>query len=258
MKLVSFINKENTCYINAVLQCMIYTTPVPGLEEPQKVIDLTFPEHGYTLFDITPFTKSIFKNISYLRRFQQSDAHEFLVSLLDLNETFKKEYYGQSTLSIQCQCCKNITKRHEEFNTINLQVNDSLVNSFIEYLNTELHDDPKNLYFCETCKKETITKQKITLSSLPNTLIIVLKRYHTDKIHTTVDYPKELLVKDKKSGTIKKFCLTGTVNHIGNLYDGHYTSTMYFGDTIFYADDNHITKGSDAINSNAYILFYKS
>jgi ubiquitin carboxyl-terminal hydrolase 36/42 len=258
MKLLGFINNENTCYINSILQCLIYSETfikninIPELSEIIKLINLTdSSESGYTIVDLKKFNTFFFKNATIFKRYQQSDAHEFLIFFLDLLGDLQKEYQGKSILSIKCKCCGTLKKTFEDFSSINLNVKNNLVSTFMEYLKVELHDDPNNLYFCDTCKKETITEQKITLHTLPNVLIIVLKRWN---VQGTIDYPSELSIKEQ--GVLKKYKLTGIVNHYGHVNNGHYTCNISVNGEYFFIDDASVNKSEYSINKNAYILLY--
>ena len=90
-------------------------------------------------------------------------------------------------------------------------------------------------------------------------LIITLKRY-TDigtKILSDVRYERELYIRLNES--VKKYTLSGIVHHFGNLYDGHYTSSVKVNGEWYSIDDSsisedHVTKD----DSSAYILFYNS
>ena len=190
MDLIGFGNFGNTCYINSVLQCFIYDPFFRSL----NFLDVS---------NIQSFIQSFFNENTSFKRFQQNDAHEFLMCFLELlvkhtpsvkiscdstlwniflkNNNFSKcisKYYGETKKTIKCLCCKNISISFDHYNTINLNVPNKYTDTtslFINYLKKEIHDDPNNLYYCEICKCNQITEQKITLTIIPDTLIIVLK-----------------------------------------------------------------------------------
>ena len=94
MKIVSFSNLGNTCYINSVLQCFIYNPcfqKYHNLQELKKVIeqiDLTKnDQQAHLTCNIPGFIQMIFDKKKAFKRFQQNDAHEFLIEFLDILTT---------------------------------------------------------------------------------------------------------------------------------------------------------------------------
>ena len=289
MKLVTFPNMGNTCYINSVLQCFLYNPyfqkycAIPELRNIIAHIDLRGSERKCFQYNLLPFINFFFEKKTNFKRFEQSDAHEFLMEFLDIlmegsgNESFESEnehwdsfmqshkgnpfikYYGQSKLHIKCNDCKKSKDVFEEYNTIHLPVSGKCITSlFMEYLKKETINDVSNLYQCDTCNAQTISDRKITLSVLPDTLILILKRYSQTgtKIEYEIKLDKTLHIKNKD--VVKEYTLQSVVNHYGNLYDGHYTANVFLDNEWFSIDDNSIT-GIDSLDtSNAYILFYSS
>jgi len=278
MKLISFNNFGNTCYINSILQCFIYFCGnLPNLWEFPKIKEsINFQENDENIninFNLKYFLDYFFENYKQFKRFQQNDAHDFLMTFfeillkqipgyngnLKINNPITKEYYGQTRLDISCLCCKKTKSVYEYFNTINLNVseNTSITNLFIKYLKKEIYSDPENLYYCDCCKKYVISEQKTTLTIIPRQLIIVLKRYtpYGNKLRCSVKYDSELYI---KMDTILKYTLNGIINNSGNLYDGHYTSLVKINKNWYDFDDKNINcvESINYNNPDAYILFY--
>ena len=129
----------------------------------------------------------------------------------------------------------------EEFNSINLNIplrGQTLVELFKDYLKKETNDDDDNLYYCEKCKKNTISLKKVSLNILPETLIVVLKRYSCTgtKILSEIEYPEKLSIKESSSSVIKNYQLNCIVNHVGNLFDGHYTTSTLIKNNWYYLE----------------------
>ena len=249
MKIIGLPNIGNTCFINSVLQCFIYTHDFQDIIrnseqlELKELIKLVNNEPG--TFEIKKFIDSF----EQFQRNQQHDAHEFITILLDKITTKDnfKIYHGKTNTVIQCETCTTKKNVIEDFNSINLNIHHDIITAFTDYLKSELQDDPNNLYFCETCKSNTVSKKKIVLETLPKHLILVIKRY--DHSHTNIEnINKSLLIREHE--IVKEYILVSIINHYGNLYNGHYTATLV--DKNVSIDDSTQTQ----IPLNPYILFY--
>ena len=297
MKLITFQNLGNTCYINSVLQCFIYNQTfrkfcdLPDLKGVIIESDtLQNNEYLNVTYNLTTFINGFFHKKTNFKRFEQNDAHEFLTTFLDILVTdihgrmdyiklsnkewnefvknnnfspFINEYHGQSKLDIQCLHCRKITKSFDSFNTINLNVPEetkSVSDLLIKYFGNMLHADPSNLYHCDNCKGQQISQHKQSIEILPRTLIIVLKRYTSSgtKIKSEIILDKSLSI--KSINDINKYQLTAVVNHQGNLFNGHYNANVFINDEWYFFDDENVSKVKDFnySNGNAYILFYQT
>jgi ubiquitin C-terminal hydrolase len=295
MKLITFTNLGNTCYINSVLQCFIYNEyfrkfcDIPELKK--VILESNLIKNNENLnvtYNLTTFVNGFFHKQTNFKRFEQNDAHEFLTTFLDILVTeihgrmdtvplsnkewnefvknnnfspFINEYHGQAKLSITCSNCRNVSHSFESYNTINLNVPEktkSVSDLLINYFGCILHADPGNLYFCEKCNKNQISNHKQSINILPKTLIIVLKRYTASgtKIKSEIILDKTINI---KSDNIKKYHLTAIVNHQGNLFNGHYNANVLINDEWYQFDDENVNliKEFNYSNPNAYILFYK-
>merc|ERR1712226_805368 len=88
--------------------------------------------------------------------------------------------------------------------------------------------------YCSTCKEHRQQRKKLDLCSLPEVLVIHLKRFGRDsmdgpltKICSPVEFPLELDLGEfvrQKGLERTTFQLHGVVNHHGNVGGGHYTA----------------------------------
>jgi len=172
----------------------------------------------------------------------------------------------------------------ESFNSFNIDINingsSTLTDCIDNFFNITIINDWK----CEKCnnhesrnnsdqdKLSSGCTKKLNIWSLPNYLIIQLKRFDNNgnKIHNFVDFPIDELDLTKYICPIKKdannyiYSLYAVNYHGGNRHTGHYWSSVKSLDNIWYLfnDGNistyHINTDlkSQLVTSDAYILFY--
>jgi ubiquitin carboxyl-terminal hydrolase 8 len=137
-------------------------------------------------------------------------------------------------------------------------------------------------WHCPRCKKPRRATKKLTISRLPQILLIHLKRFSfkgpfTDKIETLVQFPTtnldltNYMPPPVPPGTAPRgtpvgpfvYDLYGATHHFGSLTGGHYTATIrtqgeHGQPQWMYCDDSRITKSDERqIHSpSSYILWW--
>ena len=130
--------------------------------------------------------------------------------------------------------------------------------------------DKANTWYCNVCKKHVQAWKMMQIYSLPQVLVIQLKRFRSNghyrqKIDSLVAFPLQGL-------DMGKYCLTGgdakhiydcfaVVNHSGNLGGGHYTAFVKHNVTgkWYLFDDSSVREVSNTngiISSAAYSILY--
>lgn len=139
------------------------------------------------------------------------DVDEFLKGFLDrleeklqnnkklISRTFKGNFSNQ----LIPMGCPHKRERPEPYFAISLEVKNkaSIQESLATFIEGEMLEGD-NQYMCETCKKKYPTLKRTTIKSLPNTLILVLKRFEfnyqtmsKNKINDYCEFPRELNMK---------------------------------------------------------------
>ncbi|OQS04141.1 ubiquitin-specific protease [Thraustotheca clavata] len=127
-------------------------------------------------------------------------------------------------------------------------------------------------WYCPKCKQHVRAFKKFDLFSLPKILLIQLKRFrynqgmyllHRDKINTLVKFPiqgldlSEFVIRPHTSAVYDLYAVS---EHSGGLGGGHYTAKAKNprnGEWYNFNDSStSSTNASDAVTSQAYVLFY--
>ncbi|KAI0065534.1 cysteine proteinase [Artomyces pyxidatus] len=147
-----------------------------------------------------------------------------------------------------------------------------------------------DLWYCPQCKKHQQATKKFDLWSVPDVLVVHLKRFSNsralrDKIETFVDFPTKGLdltsmaqereiakqldaqgvdISQLGLGDLNEpllYDLFGVDEHLGGLGGGHYRAYAYnhVTDQWYHFDDSYVTRSQpeSAVNANAYLLFYR-
>jgi ubiquitin C-terminal hydrolase len=144
----------------------------------------------------------------------------------------------------------------------------TLIDCFDLYVEGETLEG-ENAWFNESTGLKQDVKKKISYWSMPNILVLDLKRInalnHNNKNQILVDFPLTDLDLSKYVIGYKKdsyvYDLYGICNHSGGTFGGHYTAFVknangkwyHFNDTFV----NEVTNTNDLITPRAYCFFYR-
>ncbi|CDO92811.1 unnamed protein product [Kluyveromyces dobzhanskii CBS 2104] len=126
-------------------------------------------------------------------------------------------------------------------------------------------------WYCPNCKQHTQASKQIELWSVPDILLIHLKRFEnqqsfSDKIDATVHFPIEGLdmspyLSHTEEGGNNIYDLIAVDNHYGGLGGGHYTAYCrnFVDGKWYYFDDSRVSETSpeNSVAGSAYLLFYR-
>jgi len=125
-------------------------------------------------------------------------------------------------------------------------------------------------FYCDNCTKYQPGRKQLELWTLPNILIIQLKRFKnvksvTSKISNFVDFPvtklnmNDYLGKDRCRDDYV-YDLYAVINHTGGGNSGHYTASVKHTSGQWYLFNDAETKlitTKEIVSTNAYLLFYR-
>ena len=281
------LNKGNTCYLNASLQCLSTmvsfwstlttssTNLSPFASSFTKIMTSLITSKGP--IDPSNFIRQ-FTNIlvrsgkQNVDLFQQQDAAEFLSYILDELVSVSPFVSNMIKVSIRvrisCNHCNHDNLR-EDISTI-LQVPvkaniQSCVNMFLAPVFLSGDDS----IYCHVCESKQPAVVSHNLSSIGKYLILQTKRFvnegsffskHLQKIVCTPNLSVPVLG-DNDHISNEKLKLLGTINHSGSLERGHYTSFVKFpnGSSWFHCNDAAVLSANEESinNDTSYIYFYE-
>ncbi|KAL9234685.1 hypothetical protein vseg_009524 [Gypsophila vaccaria] len=213
------INCGNSCYANAVLQCLAFTPPLTayllqGLHSKACVkkewcftceferLLLKAKDVGHPQSPIGILSQ-IQKIGGHLTNGREEDAHEFLryaietmqsICLLEAEEKYSTSLTEETTLmglafggylrsKIKCTRCRGKSERQERMMDLTVEIEgdiETLEDALRHFTRTE-NLDGENKYHCARCKSYEKAKKKLSILEASNILTIALKRFQAGK-----------------------------------------------------------------------------
>ncbi|CAO3696223.1 unnamed protein product [Rhizopus stolonifer] len=174
-------------------------------------------------------------------------------------------FQGQYQSRLICSSCKHTSTTYTPFMSLSLpippkrlKITNLTLYQCLDFFVKEEVLEKEDAWFCPQCKKKRKATKQLTLSRLPDVLLIHLKRFSADglfknKLDTMVKYPtrgfdlhgyvskfippKQSSAQDRASSTYDLYAVS---NHYGSLSGGHYTAYVKDGhrDVWHYFDDS--------------------
>ncbi|ELP87974.1 hypothetical protein EIN_418530 [Entamoeba invadens IP1] len=281
-----YFNAHSNCYMISVLQALTHTTPlynyiaqskvIPSLEDPfwtalASLFSKAFVGKQNTILKPIAFEKNLKILSKSLERYEQEDATEFYVLLLDhLHEAaigkgknkisiISSIFHTTLTSRITCYNCLGISDSNEQFSFLPVEVTkDKTLESGLDVF---FKKDVLDGYTCDKCKTSSKASKRYFVKELPWVLAIQIKRFGWDerKINGFVKFPSELNM--SKYGKDGLFDLYGVIVHLGRTkHGGHYICYIKGPNSgWFQCDDDTVTSVpiKTVLKSEGYMLFYK-
>ncbi|CAL9090828.1 unnamed protein product [Musa textilis] len=214
------INCHNSCYANAVLQCLAFTPPLTAYLL-QGLHSKTCPKRewcftcelenllmkaklGQSPLSPAGILSHMHEIGSHLGHGREEDAHEFLRYAIDAMQSVCLKEAGahavdhlwaeETTLiqltfggylqsKIKCMKCHSRSERYERMMDLTVEIEGhvgTLEEALRRFTSTEILDG-ENKYHCLRCKSYERAKKKLTIVDAPNNLTIALKRFQSGK-----------------------------------------------------------------------------
>ncbi|CAO3647772.1 unnamed protein product [Cunninghamella echinulata] len=192
-------------------------------------------------------------------------------------------FQGQYRSRLICSSCKTTSTTYNTFMSLSLPIpsksklsvgNITLYQCLDHFVKEEILEK-SDAWHCPKCKKLRKASKSLSLSKLPDVLLIHLKRFSFDgpfrnKLETNIDYPTKNLdlsryvpksmTAPNKPSPILNYDLYAVSNHYGTLTGGHYTACVrngYRGEWHNFDDTRFSVCDEGKVKSRAaYNLFY--
>ncbi|XP_031258966.1 ubiquitin carboxyl-terminal hydrolase 17-like [Pistacia vera] len=268
-------NCGNSCYANAVLQCLAFTQPLSSylvqrlhsracrkkewcfICEFERLI-LKAREGNSPVSPIGILSK-IEKIGSHLGHGREEDAHEFLRCAVDtMQSVCLKEVGTQGKLAeettligltfggfllskIKCLKCHSKSEWCERMMDLTVEIDgdiETLEDALAQFTATEILVG-ENKYHCDRCKSYEKAKKKLMILEEPNILTIVLKRFQSrnfGKLNKSVQFPDVLNIAPYMSETGDRSPVYSLYAVVVHL---DVTHAAFSGHYVCYVKDSH-------------------
>ena len=181
-------------------------------------------------------------------------------------------FQGQFKSTIRCQTCSHQSSQCEPFFELSLPLPACAGRTEIEACLKEFEKSERltgnESFHCSNCDCKQDAVKTITISKLPQILVIHLKRFYYSqgdvacKLTKKVEFGSNLEITEMGGGSPRSYDLYGVANHYGTPAGGHYTAYGKNAETNQWHEfnDDSVTsiRADEVCSPAAYMLFYSS
>lgn len=278
--IVGLGNCGNSCYFNAMVQCLIALEPLKQFMRDNEPVYLTDESLGKHYIDFTKcYQEFARKNQSIpAETIKETSLYDFFVNKQNLGsgqqdvqevlnlfigglepnaheqhkEKVKQKIQGlfqqQLQSVITCNQCKSESTNGSVYNMLLLNLVSDKPHTIEECLKMFFEAETLNEYSCSTCNsKQDATKQcKIKdIQNAPEVLVIVLLRFKFEqgaskKIDTPVRFPINELRPYPDNPAGPAYELASFISHSGEIKSGHYIAHVKSSDKWYRCNDSSV------------------
>ncbi|URE01609.1 ubiquitin carboxyl-terminal hydrolase [Musa troglodytarum] len=245
---LSKVSRQQSCYANAVLQCLAFTPPLTA----------------YLLQGL--HSKTCIYAIDAMQSVCLKEAGAHAVDLWAEETTLIQLTFGGYLQSK----CHSRSERYERMMDLTVEIEGhvgTLEEALRRFTSTEILDG-ENKYHCLRCKSYERAKKKLTIVDAPNILTIALKRFQSGKfgkLNKAVRFPEYLDLapymhgSNDKSPMYKLYAVVVHLDVMNASFSGHYVCYVKNRQGKWYKTDDSTVKSVEletVLSKNAYMLLY--